>query len=211
MGFTCLNSRHNRIFLSAHSKPLQSSLRSSPQFLLSLANSIVHLTNKFSSQIPPNERDDDENGYAVQICNLLCSFASKHVRKCVTVGFKVTDFMTACGNMTFKVSTYPALCDVMRTWIEVAEFADVKGEGVGKGFSGETGRGAKRRADNVSVRKENHSRLYLHARHPPYPTTAIILTHHPNLFRDSLWSSQRFLLGSLIRTFSGTTGTCWRR
>ena len=34
------------------------------------------------------------------------------------------------------------------------------------------------------------TRLYLHTRCTPSPTTAIILTHHPNPFRDSLRSSQ---------------------
>ena len=52
------------------------------------------------------------------------------------------------------------------------------------------GRGAKRRAGNVSVRNENHTRLYLHTKRTPSLTTAIILTHHPNPFRDSLRSSQ---------------------
>jgi len=55
---------------------------------------------------------------------------------------------------------------------------------------GETGRGAKRRADNVSVRNENHTRFYLRTRHTPSPTTAIILSHHPNPFCDTLRSSQ---------------------
>jgi hypothetical protein len=56
--------------------------------------------------------------------------------------------------------------------------------------SGEIGRGAKRRADNVSVRNENHMRLYLQTRRTPSSTTAVNLTHHPNPFRDSLRSSK---------------------
>ena len=55
---------------------------------------------------------------------------------------------------------------------------------------GEIGRGAKRRADNFSVRNKNHSRLYFHTRRTPSPTTAIILIPYPNPFRDSLHSSQ---------------------
>jgi len=54
---------------------------------------------------------------------------------------------------------------------------------------GEILRGTKRRADNVSVRNEIHTRLYLHTRRTPSPTTAIILTHHPSHFCDSLRSS----------------------
>ena len=37
---------------------------------------------------------------------------------------------------------------------------------------------------------QNCARSYLRTRRPPSPTTAIILTHHPNPFRASLRSSQ---------------------
>jgi len=66
---------------------------------------------------------------------------------------------------------------------------------------GEIGRGAKRRADNVSVRNEILTRWYLHTRRTSSPTTAIILTDHSNPFRDSLRSSQAWT------TWPSTTGT----
>jgi len=49
---------------------------------------------------------------------------------------------------------------------------------------------AERGADSVSIRNENHTRLYSRKRRTPSPTTIIILTDHPNPFRDSLRSLQ---------------------
>jgi len=72
---------------------------------------------------------------------------------------------------------------------------------------GEIERGAKRRADNVSVRNEKCMRLYLRRRCIQFQNTAIILVPHPNPFRDSLRSSKRHLLGGTAgRRVSGT----WR-
>jgi len=56
---------------------------------------------------------------------------------------------------------------------------------------GEAERGAKRRADNVSVGNENYTGSYLRKRRTPNPTTAIILIPYPNPFHDSLRSSQK--------------------
>jgi len=62
----------------------------------------------------------------------------------------------------------------------------IRGAGGEAGRGGETRRGATRRADNVSVKNENCTRLYLHTRRtPPYNS-------HPSSqpFCDSLRSSQ---------------------
>jgi len=56
--------------------------------------------------------------------------------------------------------------------------------------TGETGRGAKRRPSNAISSDENRASSYFRTRHAPSVTNAIILTHHPNPFRDSLRSSQ---------------------
>ncbi|GMH64787.1 hypothetical protein TrRE_jg7673, partial [Triparma retinervis] len=65
------------------------------QLLLTISNSVVSLTTLYSSQLPPHSVDDDENGYSVQLCNLLSTFSQKHVRRCAAVGFSVPAFMTA--------------------------------------------------------------------------------------------------------------------
>mmetsp|Transcript_21748 Transcript_21748/g.45319 ORF Transcript_21748/g.45319 Transcript_21748/m.45319 type:complete len:1091 (-) Transcript_21748:37-3309(-) len=103
--------------------------------LRTLALSVVNVTNSFSKQIPPNVVDDDENGYAVQLSNMLSTFAKKHIRKCISIGFDATLFMSSVGNMTFKVSTYPALVDVIDTWVEVAIFVDCNNPEISQGFS----------------------------------------------------------------------------
>jgi hypothetical protein len=55
---------------------------------------------------------------------------------------------------------------------------------------GEIERGANRRVMNGCISSENLTRSYFRTKHTPSPTTAIILSRHPNPFRDSLRSSQ---------------------
>ena len=55
---------------------------------------------------------------------------------------------------------------------------------------GEAERGAKRQANNAIENGDNPARTYFHARCASSITTAIIPTHHPNPFRNSLRSSQ---------------------
>jgi phosphoribosylaminoimidazole-succinocarboxamide synthase len=55
---------------------------------------------------------------------------------------------------------------------------------------GEIRRGAKRLADNVSVENKSHAHLHFYTRRASSLIVAIVLIPHPNLFRDSLRSSQ---------------------
>lgn len=59
---------------------------------------------------------------------------------------------------------------------------------ISKNDSGEIRQGAKRLADNVDVGGRNLMASYFHTRRASYVTNAIILTHSPNSFRDSLHS-----------------------
>jgi len=55
---------------------------------------------------------------------------------------------------------------------------------------GEIRRGANRRANDAITSGKNPTRSYFSTRYNFTITTAVILTHHPNPFRDSLRSSQ---------------------
>lgn len=105
----------------------------SEKFVICVASQVVSLTNAFSSQIPVGGIDDDENGLAVQMCNLLSVFSKKHIRRCTKLGFDVNNFMTATANVTFKIGTLEGLIHMLNVWSEVAEFVDIAYEAVGKG------------------------------------------------------------------------------
>jgi len=75
----------------------------------------------------------------------------------------------------------------------------------GSDDSGEIALGAKRRADNDIASGENRTRSYFRRRRAVPITTAIILTHRPNPFRDSLRSSQTKTLVVIITTIATRT------